>query len=514
MQSNLIELFQYSFLLFSLTSHKLAYIILINYQAEKRGYSYLFINMLKKHNELFLSILFIGDLFMVSFSWLFAYYLRFYEIKLIPVTKGLPPIRGYLYLLVFLLLITGWIFKSFKLYVPRRHSLDIDEFFCIVKATVSLMVIIGFITFFYRDYSYSRVVMAYFCIVNIASMTVVRGTIRKILKFFRKRGYNLRWVLIAGAGEAAVEIIQKIKEHPELGFRIQGYLDDNITSLPQSLHAEYLGRIGDLKFILSKNKIDQIFIAFPLSAGEQFNRCMEQLKDEIVDIKIIPDIYQFLTLNAGVEDFLGMPIINISEGPLYGWNQVIKRFMDIVFSLAAIIIFHLVIPLMPLIYLLTKLTSNGPVFYKQERMGLDGKRFNVYKIRTMKVDAEKETGAVWANPDDPRRTKFGSFLRETSLDEFPQLFNVLKGEMSLVGPRPERPVFVDKFKKTIPKYMLRHKIKAGCTGWAQVNGWRGNTSLEKRIEYDLYYLENWSLLFDLKILWLTLWKGLINKNAY
>ena len=231
----------------------------------------------------------------------------------------------------------------------------------------------------------------------------------------------------------------------------------------------------------------------------------------MVDIQVIPDIYEFATIRGGIEEFDGLPIISLQDSPLYGWNMVIKRAADIAFSIIAI---TLTAPLVVLIAITIKLTSHGPVFYRQERMGLDGKIFQMLKFRSMWVDAEKESGAVWAKEDDPRRTWLGAFLRKTSIDELPQFFNVLKGDMSIVGPRPERPVFIEEFRKNIPKYMLRHKMKAGITGWAQVNGWRGDTDLKKRIEYDLYYIENWSFWFDLKIMWLTIWKGLVNKNAY
>jgi Undecaprenyl-phosphate glucose phosphotransferase len=218
-----------------------------------------------------------------------------------------------------------------------------------------------------------------------------------------------------------------------------------------------------------------------------------------------------VTLQAGVEDFEGLPIISLKDTPIAGWNAVAKRLFDIAFTLAAM---PLVLPVMALVAIGVKLSSPGPILYKQERMGLDGRTFNIYKFRSMKVGAEKETGAVWATKDDPRKTRFGSFIRKTSLDEYPQFFNVLFGHLSVVGPRPERPVFIEQFRNEIPKYMLRHKVKAGITGWAQVNGWRGNTDLRKRIECDLYYIQNWSLAFDLRIIWLSIFKGIVNKNAY
>ena len=240
-----------------------------------------------------------------------------------------------------------------------------------------------------------------------------------------------------------------------------------------------------------------MYIALPLHSHDRMEKILKNLDEETVDIKVVPDLLKFMNLQAGVEELDGLPVVNLTESPLYGWNIVIKRTSDIVLSALAIIVSS---PLLVLIAIIIKLESRGPVIFSQERAGLDGKGFEMFKFRSMRVDAEDKTGPVWASKEDDRRTRLGTFLRKTSFDEFPQLFNVLCGDMSLVGPRPERPVFVKDFKKSIPRYMLRLKMKAGLTGWAQVNGWRGNTSLDKRIEFDLYYIKNWSLFFDFKII--------------
>ncbi len=248
-----------------------------------------------------------------------------------------------------------------------------------------------------------------------------------------------------------------------------------------------------------------------MSAQEKLKTVLDDIGDEMVSIMVIPDLFEFATLRGGIGEFEGMPIISLRDTPLYGWNIVVKRVTDFVLSITILLAIS---PLMLVISFLVKATSRGPVFYSQERMGLDGKIFNMLKFRTMAIESEKETGPVWAAKDDSRRTSIGTFLRKTSLDELPQFFNVLKGNMSIVGPRPEREFFIQQFKNKIPKYMLRHKMKAGITGWAQISGWRGNTSLEKRIEYDLYYIENWSIWFDFEIILLTIWRGLLNKHAY
>ena len=272
-----------------------------------------------------------------------------------------------------------------------------------------------------------------------------------------------------------------------------------------------LGTLEDLQDLLKRGGIDIVFIALPFQHHEKIRDILISLRNELVNIKVVSDLYDFVTLRGGVDELDGLPIINIQDTPLHGWGKIAKRAMDFVLALFGLILLGL--PML-LLALFVRATSKGPVLYRQERMGFDGEIFEMLKFRSMIADAERETGAVWARQNDSRRTPVGKFLRQTSLDELPQLFNVLRGDMSLVGPRPERPELIERFKHNIPNYMLRHKIKAGMTGWAQVNGWRGDTSLEKRIEHDLYYIENWSLSFDLRILFLTFWKGFVGKNAY
>jgi Undecaprenyl-phosphate glucose phosphotransferase len=269
--------------------------------------------------------------------------------------------------------------------------------------------------------------------------------------------------------------------------------------------------IDDAAEISQREAIDHLYIALPPEQHLRMLELIESTSREIVDVKVVPDLLQVIALRARLEDLDGVPIINVNDVPLQGFNSVVKRAIDIAISFAALAVFG--VPL-AVIALMVRLTSNGPVFYRQERMGLDGKPFSIVKFRSMHDDAERHTGPVWAQKDDPRVTALGRFLRRSNIDELPQLWNVLTGDMSIVGPRPERPHFVEQFRHRIPQYMLRHKVKAGLTGWAQVNGWRGNTPLEKRIEYDLYYIENWSVRLDLKIMWLTIIKGFFHKHAY
>lgn len=467
--------------------------------------------MLKKHTQFFENILFLADIFIIGFSWLLSYYIRFYS-GLIPIEKGIPPFKIYLFLIIPILLIWGFVFKFFGLYRPKRMSSYFNEAFDIAKACTFSVFILIFLTFLFRQYEYSRLVFLGFWVMTIVAMSIERVAFREILRYLRRKGYNLKYALIVGTGALAEDMLKRIESHPELGMKVICFISSDEYSTTRHIKdIPVAGIYKDIRGIIKEKEIDQVIIALPAEKHSITVEILKDIGDEMVDIKVVPDLYEFMTLRGGIEEFDGLPIISLQDTPLYGWNIVIKRVTDIIVSITALII---TAPLMILIAVLIKLTSAGPVFYKQERMGIGGDTFKMLKFRTMRMDAEKETGPVWARKNDPRSTRLGSFLRRTSLDELPQFINVFKGDMSIVGPRPERPVFIEEFRKKIPRYMLRHKMKAGITGWAQVNGWRGNTSLEKRIECDLFYIENWSLLFDIKILWLTVWKGLINKNAY
>jgi Undecaprenyl-phosphate glucose phosphotransferase len=318
--------------------------------------------------------------------------------------------------------------------------------------------------------------------------------------------------LIAGTGKLGQDITDKIQDHPELGLKIRGFLSEDASQVGNTVDGyQVLDTYENIRDVIISNQIDMVLITLPLNAHEKLKSILDNIADEMVSIMIIPDLFEFISLRGGVGEFEGIPIISLRDSPLYGWNRVIKRSTDILLSLLIVLVTS---PLMFAISILIKIMSPGPILYKQDRMGLDGKIFKMLKYRTMGTQAEEKTGPTWATENDNRRTSVGAFLRKTSLDELPQFFNVLKGDMSIVGPRPERPHFIQQFRSKIPKYMLRHKMKAGITGWAQVNGWRGNTSLEKRVEYDLYYIENWKLMFDFEIMWLTFWRGFISKNAY
>lgn len=467
--------------------------------------------MLKKHSQFFESLLMFQDMMLVAISWVASYGFRFY-LGPIPVWKGIPSFGQYSEILAAIVIIYLVVFRVYGLYRSMRFASRLDEMLAVVKASTLGLLILVSLTFILHQYEYSRGVFLYFWVAQTSAVIVARLSFRQGLRFLRKKGYNLRYILVVGAGEMGREVVKKIHARPELGLRVAGFLTRKSEKVGKFLEGvEVLGSYDDLPGILQTQTVDQVVVALPYDAHERLETILKTLGDSTADIRVIPDVYQFITLRGGIEDFDGVPLISLQDTPLYGWNLVLKRLTDVVLSAVFLL---LTSPLLFVVSLAVKLTSRGPVFYRQERMGLDGRTFHIYKFRTMKKGAEDATGPVWATKGDPRRTPVGAFLRATSLDELPQFFNVLRGDMSIVGPRPERPVFIEDFRKKVPKYMLRHKMKAGITGLAQVSGFRGDTPLEKRIEHDLYYIENWSLGLDFKIMALTVVKGFIHKHAY
>jgi Undecaprenyl-phosphate glucose phosphotransferase len=468
--------------------------------------------MLKKHGQLFLASVIILDSIAIIFSWLAAFYIHF-ETSFGPSPRYIiPEISIYLYALIPVWIVFLFSIRLCALYEPLRGKPFTIEIYKIIKVTFLSVIILSASTFFYREGSFSRFVAAYFFIVVTFLMIFSHFLVRVILAEVRKRGFNLRHVLIVGSGELGQSLAERINQHPEFGLKIVGFLSSHPEKIGIEINGiKIIGLYNEIPKIIQLFGVDQLYIALPLHAQDRLEKVLNSLNEETVDVKVVPDLLRFMNLQTGVDELDGLPIINLAESPLYGWNVILKRISDIIFSVILIVILS---PLFIILAIIIKLESTGPIIFWQERMGLDGKLFEMLKFRSMKVDAEQITGPVWASKVDNRRTRLGTFLRKTSIDELPQLFNVLIGDMSLVGPRPERPVFVKEFKKSIPKYMLRLKMKAGLTGWAQVSGWRGNTSLDKRIEFDLYYIKNWSLLFDFKIILMTVWKGFVNPNAY
>ncbi len=466
--------------------------------------------MLKRYQNLVSGVLGLIDVAILVAVWLVSYWLRFSG-HLVPVTKSLPPFSVYASLTPVVAMVWITVFAAMRVYKLSRLLSPWNEVMLVLKAHALALLVFIALTYLFEEYRYSRLVTVYFGSIAGVLLVVGRLTVRSAFRTLRARGFNLRQVLIVGEGPAVEALVERFDNYPELGLRVRGVVtheDSPATSLGGK---PVLGHFDHVRELISHTKADEILIALPWSQQNEVGRLLELLKDETIDVRLVPDLQAYVTLGCEVEDFDGVPVVRLNDSPLIGWYAAGKRLTDIVVASVALLVFG---PLMLLVALLVRLSSPGPILYAQERMGLDGRSFNMLKFRSMKVDAEQKSGAVWAQQTDDRRTFLGTFLRKTSLDELPQLWNVLRGEMSLVGPRPERPVFVHKFRQEIPNYMLRHKVKAGITGWAQINGWRGNTSLRRRIECDLYYIQNWSYLLDLKILTLTLWKGFVNKNAY
>jgi len=465
--------------------------------------------VLKAHPKFLEHLMLAGDLALVAASWVLSYFIRF-EIFGPPLRHGdVPPLGPYLLLLLPILIVWGLSFRAFDLYRPRRIGSHLSEAADIAKASsMGALVLVAVMTFLFREYAYSRVVIVYFWTLSIATVWFSRATFREALRFARRHGYNLRYAVVVGSGELATMVVHRMQTRPDVGIQILGVVGDKT---PEIEGLTRLGGYEDLHAVLDSRTVDHVILALTHEEQARLGGLLDAVGDEPVTIHVVPDLFRFASLRGGVEEFEGMPFIHLRDSPLHGWSQVAKRTFDIAFSLLVLVAFA---PIFGLIALGVRLTSPGPILYRQERMGLDGQRFRMLKFRTMRANAEGETGPVWAAADDPRRVPFGVFLRRLSLDELPQFVNVLRGEMSVVGPRPERPVFVERFRQTVPGYMLRHKVKAGLTGWAQVHGLRGNTSLDKRIEYDLEYIERWSLGLDVKIIAMTVVRILFERNAY
>jgi Undecaprenyl-phosphate glucose phosphotransferase len=479
--------------------------------------------MLNRHNRLLVAIHVLSDSLLAVVAFLTTYFLRFHT-GFIPAPKGIPPLQQYINLLPFIAVLVPVGFQLQGLYRLRRGRSRVDDFFAVFVGSI-LAVVFGIVATLYveiyfatpaaRDrgaFEISQAAWAIFLVLNVVLTFTSREVVREALERRWRAGIGLKRILIAGAGELGRLVADKILEHRELGYQIVGFVDDRAPGD----HLGYrglplLGTIDDAAEISARESVDHLYVALPPEQHVRMLQLIESTSRECVDVKVVPDLLQVIALRARLEDLDGIPVININDVPLQGFNSIVKRTIDVLISLAALV--ALTIPF-AVIAALIKLTSRGPVFYRQERMGLDGTAFMIYKFRSMYDNAERETGPVFASHNDPRRTPIGKVLRRSNIDELPQLYNVLRGEMSIVGPRPERPNFVAQFKHKIPQYMLRHKVKAGITGWAQVNGWRGNTSIEKRIEYDLYYIENWSVRLDLKIMWLTVLRGFFHKHAY
>lgn len=461
----------------------------------------------RRFQRFYNSIKLLADMLMLAAAFGLAYFTRFYSG--LP-HEAIPPANDTWLSLAMVLLIFPATFRQSNLYTTNRSRTHIGEVFEIFKATVLATLLLVALTYFTRE-RYSRMTIAIFVGYAFVGVTLIRLGFRGVFNVLRRAGFNLKTILVIGAGELGARVIDTIESHRELGFTVSGVLTRKPEKVGTTVRgAKVLGLISEVGEVLDRQAVDQVIIALPIEDQALVKPLMEQLALRTVDVKVVPDLYQYKTLRGGFEEFGGLPIISLQGGSLDGWNLVAKRVFDVLVSLFALVVTS---PLMLLAAAAVKISSKGPVFYRQERMGMDGRTFQMLKLRTMRTDAE-HTGAQMTTKHDPRRTAVGTLMRRLSIDELPQFYNVLVGDMSLVGPRPERPVFIQEFKQQIPRYHLRHMVKAGITGWAQVNGLRGQTSIQKRIEFDLYYIENWSLLLDLKILLRTAFGGFLSKNAY
>lgn len=460
--------------------------------------------LLKEHTRAISMLIRTMDMLTVFFAGWAAYALRFDEVTVAP---------SYLSAILIGLLLTPIVFSFLNIYISLRGRGFFSHMASLIQAMCVIALFMAGLAFFTKSgEAFSRVWFIMWMLMALGMLILVRCSLLLFLRYMRAHGLNERRIVIMGAGVLGVRLAETVQQALWTGFRMVNFIDDDAKSKPATIHGIPVIQTPDnLSEYLNSKGIDEIWLALPLRAEARVKEILHELRHHTISTRFVLDIFGLDLLNHTVTDLAGFPMLNICSTPMMGVNRMIKALED---RFLAALILLLISPVMLPIALAVKLSSPGPIFYRQKRVGWNGGEFEMLKFRTMPVNAEASTGPVWATAQDGRATSIGKFLRRTSLDELPQFINVLKGEMSIVGPRPERKVFVDEFKEKIPRYMQKHLVKAGITGWAQVNGWRGNTSLEKRVEYDLYYIEHWSLMFDLKIIFLTIFRGFVHRNAY
>ena len=469
--------------------------------------------MIKDNQKYFNRLHVVLDAAIIVISYMLAWYLRFASpFSDIGENVGVLSARTYFQMLY--VIVPGYLllYYNFNLYTPKRATVHKYEILNIFQANVVGLILLMAGWYLVAQIHFSRAMMAYFFVINILLTNVGRSLIRALLQYFREKGYNLKYILLVGYSRAAEEYINRINSNPQWGYVVRGILDDSVPRGTVYKGVKVVGTIENLLYILPENKLDEIAITLSLKDYDDLERIVDICENSGVHTKFIPDYNSMFPSRPYTEDLMGLPVINIRYVPLTNTlNWVAKRVVDVAVSLVGLVIAS---PVMLAAAAAVGCTSRGPIIFKQERIGLHNKPFKMYKFRTMKVQKQAAEEQAWTTKDDPRVTKVGRFLRRTSIDELPQLFNILRGDMSVVGPRPERPQFVEKFKEEIPRYMVKHQVRPGLTGWAQINGYRGHTSIKRRIEYDIFYIENWTMSFDIKIMFLTIFKGFINKNAY
>ena len=451
-------------------------------------------------------------------AYMLSFPLRFYVFpsvfKFMALAPGERFYTFFRYVINLIPLVPGYliIYNLCGLYKPRRTHKTFKTIGSLIEANLLGIFYFSFIIFIQKQSDVSRWFYLIFGVINVSFGMIYRLLSSRIFSLLRKKGKNLRHVLLVGFSPSAQGYIDRVRANPEWGYRIYGILDDDPDGAVRECGINVRGTTDDLESILGENSIDEIIVTLSVEEYSKLAGIVRICEKTGVHTKFIPDYNNIVSSVPALEDLGGLPVINIRNVPLSNFfNASVKRVCDIIFGSISFLVFA--IP-MGVIALLIKLTSKGPVIYSQVRVGLSGKEFRMYKFRSMRVQDEESEKKEWTTRSDDRVTGIGRIIRKTSLDELPQLFNVLKGDMSLVGPRPERPQFVEQFKEKIPRYMIKHQVRPGMTGWAQINGFRGDTSIRGRIDHDLYYIENWSIWLDLKILFLTIFKGFINKNAY
>lgn len=470
--------------------------------------------MIKDNQKIFNRLQFFIDVVITVFSYIGAWYVKFYVMKWDIPAEGVGALSmsAYFKMLFFIVPVYMILYYYSGVYRPRRTMKRRYEVGNIIKANTIGLVLFIVGLYIIKQMHISRKMLVIFYVMNVILTVLSRVFIRWMLSHFRKRGYNLKHILLVGYSRAGEEYIDRILGNPQWGYHVCGILDDTVPAGTLYKGVKVLGRVDNLHVILPENKLDEIAITLALKDYERLEEIVDICEKSGVHTKFIPDYNSMIPSRPYTEDLFGLPVINIRHVPLTNTGNIfMKRCMDICGSLFGIILLS---PVFLICAMLVKFTSEGPIIFKQERVGLHNKPFYMYKFRSMAQQLECDEKKGWTVKNDPRVTKVGKILRKTSLDELPQLFNILKGDMSLVGPRPERPQFVEKFKEEIPRYMVKHQVRPGLTGWAQINGYRGDTSIKRRVEYDLYYIENWTLWMDIKIIFLTFFTGFINKNAY
>ncbi|MDE6993573.1 MAG: undecaprenyl-phosphate glucose phosphotransferase [Lachnospiraceae bacterium] len=469
--------------------------------------------MIKDNQKYFNRLHLVLDAVVVAASYMLAWYLKFAS----PFSNSDPSVGALsmgTYFEMLIVIVPGclMLYYAFNLYTAKRATVHKYEILNIFQANTVGLIILMAGWYMVSQIHFSRLMMGYFYVLNIIFTTLGRSLIRILLQYFREKGYNLKYILLVGYSRAAEEYINRINGNPQWGYVVRGILDDSVPSGTLYKGVKVLGRIGNLSYILPQSKLDEIAITLSLKDYDHLEQIVDMCEKSGVHTKFIPDYNSLFPSRPYTEDLMGLPVINIRHVPLSNTlNWIAKRIVDVITALVGLVISS---PVMLAAAIAVGCTSRGPVIFKQERIGLHNKPFRMYKFRTMEVQKPSREAQGWTTKDDPRVTRVGRFLRRTSIDELPQLFNILMGDMSVVGPRPERPQFVEKFKEEIPRYMVKHQVRPGLTGWAQINGYRGDTSIKRRIEYDIFYIENWTMSFDIKIMFLTIFKGFINKNAY